>query len=249
MFEKKISDEERKKMEREMKKAYKASKKEGKDSGIKDKFLSVCKVVILPLIFAGINVCAIYLAMQNKLEAESLKGQVLVMKENVAENTFVKADEADKYFETISVELTAIPECAYKSIGELPKDGFYIENKMSKLQMVMKDDIADKDLVMDKYKNGYEITSFPAESFDGGVNGSLRKGDIVDVYALNPDTELLELFAENVYVSEVYDNAGNRITEPDGVATSFTVWVTPEEVESVNLAVVYGKVQIYLKTE
>lgn len=102
---------------------------------------------------------------------------------------------------------------------------------------------------MDKYKNGYEITSFPAESFDGGVNGSLRKGDIVDVYAQNPDTELLELFAENLYVSEVYDNAGNRITEPDGVATSFTVWVTPEEVESVNLAVVYGRVQIYLKTE
>lgn len=249
MFEKKISDEERKKMEREMKKAYKASKKEGKGSGIKDKFLSVCKVVILPLIFAGIIVCALYLAMQNKLEAESLKGQVLVMKENVAENTFVKADEADKYFETISVELTAIPECAYKSIGELPKNGFYVENKMTKLQMVMKDDIADKDLVMDKYKSGYEITSFPAESFDGGVNGSLRKGDIVDVYALNPDTELLELFAENVYVSEVYDNAGNRITEPDGVATSFTVWVTPEEVENVNLAVVYGKVQIYLKTE
>ena len=239
MFEKKISDEERKKMEREAKKAYKASKKEGKGSGVKDKILSVCKVVVLPLIFAGIIVCAIYLAMQNKLEAESLKGQVLVMKENVA----------DKYFETISVELTAIPECAYKSIGELPKDGFYVENKMTKLQMVMKDDIADKDLVMDKYKNGYEITSFPAESFDGGVNGSPRKGDIVDVYALNPDTELLELFAENVYVSEVYDNAGNRITEPDGVATSFTVWVTPEEVESINLAVVYGKVQIYLKTE
>lgn len=103
--------------------------------------------------------------------------------------------------------------------------------------------------VMDKYKNGYEITSFPAESFDGGVNESLQKGDIVDVYALNPDTELLELFAENVYVSEVYDNAGNRITNPDGVATSFTVWVTPKEVESVNFAVVYGKVQIYLKTE
>ena len=98
MFEKKISDEERKKMEREAKKAYKASKKEGKGSGIKDKILSVCKVVVLPLIFAGIIVCAIYLAMQNKLEAESLKGQVLVMKENVAENTFVKADEADKYF-------------------------------------------------------------------------------------------------------------------------------------------------------
>ena len=82
-----------------------------------------------------------------------------------------------------------------------------------------------------------------------GVNGSLRKGDIVDVYALNPHTELLELFAENVYVSEVYDNAGNRITEPNGVVTSFTVWVTPEKVENINLAVVYGGVQMYLKTE
>lgn len=50
-------------------------------------------------------------------------------------------------------------------------------------------------------------------------------------------------------MSEVYDNAGNRITEPDWVAISFTVWVTPEEVENINLAVVYGGVQMYLKME
>lgn len=39
--------------------------------------------------------------------------------------------------------------------------------------------------------------------------------------------------AENVYVSEVYDNAGKKIPEDDEVATAFTVWVTPEEVESI----------------
>ena len=250
MFEKKISDEDRKKMERKAKKNAKASKKkESTGAGVKDKLISVCKVVVLPLIFVGIVVCALYLVMQNKLEEESLKDSVLAMREDVAVNTFVKSEDAGKYFEVISVDLTAIPTCAYKSLDELPKDWFYIENAMTKTQMVMKDDIADKDIVMDKYKNDYEITSFPTESFDGGVNGSLRKGDIVDVYALNPETELLELFAENVYMSEVYDNVGNRITEPDEVATSFTVLVTSEKVESVNLAVVYGKVQIYLKTE
>ena len=250
MFEKKISDEDRKKMERKAKKNAKASKKkESTGAGVKDKLISVCKVVVLPLIFVGIVVCALYLVMQNKLEEESLKDSVLAMREDVAVNTFVKSEDAGKYFEVISVDLTAIPTCAYKSLDELPKDGFYIENAMTKTQMVMKDDIVDKDIVMDKYKNDYEITSFPTESFDGGVNGSLRKGDIVDVYALNPETELLELFAENVYMSEVYDNVGNRITEPDEVATSFTVLVTSEKVESVNLAVVYGKVQIYLKTE
>lgn len=47
----------------------------------------------------------------------------------------------------------------------------------------------------------------------------------------------------------VYDNAGNRITELDGVAISVTVRDTLEEVERVNLALVYGKMQIYLKSE
>ena len=59
----------------------------------------------------------------------------------------------------------------------------------------------------------------------------------------------LVLMAENVYISEVYDSAGNKISAPEEIATAFTVFVTPEEVESINLAVVYGKIQIYLKTE
>lgn len=38
-------------------------------------------------------------------------------------------------------------------------------------------------------------------------------------------TEMLVLMAENVYVSEIYDNAGKKIVDDEGVATSFTVWV------------------------
>ncbi|SDW16316.1 hypothetical protein SAMN05216391_102173 [Lachnospiraceae bacterium KHCPX20] len=224
-----------------------AKKKKGGD--IKVKLIAVLKVIVLPALFAGIVVCGLYLSMQNKLEAESLKGQVLVMKENVVANTFVKYEDADKYFTSVAVEKNAIPENAYTSTSDLPKEGFYIEDAMTKAQMVLKDNLASKDQVMDKYKGGYEITSFAAESFDDSVNGSLRKGDIVDVYAVDPASEMLVLMAENVYVSEVYDNAGKKITDDEGVATSFTVWVTPEEVESINTAVVYGGIQMYLKTE
>lgn len=66
------------------------------------------------------------------------------------------------------------------------------------------------------------------------------------MYALDPATEILTLMAENVYVAEGYDNAGNKVTEPDGIATSFSVYVTLEEVEQINLAVVYSKIQMYL---
>ena len=47
-------------------------------------------------VLGDILVCGLYLSMQNKLEAESLKGQVLVMKENVAANTYVKAEDVEE---------------------------------------------------------------------------------------------------------------------------------------------------------
>ena len=246
MFEKKVSEEQKKKMNKE---AKQASKRERKAEGDSSNIVSTLKVIVLPLLFAGIVVCAIYLAMQQKQAQDDLKTTVVCMKEDVAANTYVSVDDIDKYFTTVKVQLEAVPENAIKSVGELSKDGFYIEDAMKKSQMVLTDNLASKDEVMDKYLSGYEVTSFDAQNFADGVNGSLRRGDIVDVYALDPATELLTLYAENVYVAEVYDNSGNKITEPDGIATAFTVWVTPEEVESLNLAVVYGGVQMYLKTE
>lgn len=246
MFEKKVNEEQKKKMNKE---ARVVSKKEKKAKSDNSKVVSAVKVIVIPLLFAGIVVCAIYLAMQQKQEQDDLKTSVVCMKENVAANTYVSRKDIEKYFTTVKVQMEAVPENAVKSLGDLSTDGFYIEDSMKKSQMVLTDNLAGKDEVMDKYLNGYEVTSFDAQNFADGVNGSLRKGDIVNVFALDPATELLTLYAENVYVAEVYDNAGNKVTEPDGIATSFTVWVTPGEVESLNLAVVYGGVQMYLKTE
>lgn len=184
-----------------------------------------------------------------KASAEELKTKVVCMKMDIPKNTYVTHDEVAKYFKEISVDMAAVPKSAYSSLTELPKDGFYIENALSKSQMVLKDDIATEDAIMDKYKNGYEITSFGAQAFTGGVNGSLRRGDIVDVYAVDPTTDMLVLMAENVYVYAVYDNTGNKVTSADETATAFTVYVTPEEVEQINMAVCYGGIQMYLKTE
>lgn len=251
MFEKKVTDEEKKRLEKEAKKAARAEKRKGKgDTGSgKGKALSIAKTLVIPAIVAAILVCVIYVAIDSKASAEELKTEVVCMKVDAAENTFIKPEELSVYFEIISVEMSAVSSNAYQSLSELPKDGFYIENDMSKSQMVYRDDISTVDAIMDKYKNGYEITSFQAQTFAGGVNGSLRRGDIVDVYAVDPTTDMLMLMAENVYVYEVYDNTGNRITEADETATSFTVYVTQEEVEQINMAVCYGGIQIYQKTE
>lgn len=246
MFEKKTTEEQKKQMVKENKKAARQAKK-GK--GGESKALSVLKTLVIPAVFATIVVCVLYVTVQNKAAQEELKTSVVCMKENVKANTYVKADEIDKYFTTTSIELTAVPKTAVNSLSELSKDGFYIKGAMSKSQMVLSDNLANKDEIMDKYLNGYVVTSFATESFDGGVNGSLRKGDIVSVYAVDPATEMLVLMADNVYIANVYDCSGNKISEDSEIATSFTVYVTESEVEQINKAVVYGGIQMYLKTE
>ncbi len=239
MFEKKVKDTGKKQADR-------TKEITGKDGKIRAKM--ILKTVAIPLVLAAVVVTSLYLTMQSRFEAESLKENVLVMKDKVTANTLVTKDNADKYFTTVAVELAAIPSKAYRSVSDLPKS-FYIESTMAKNQMLMKDDIATADPVMDKYRAGHEVTSFAADSYDYSVNGSLRHGDVVDVYAVDPATETLQLMAENVYVDAVYDNSGKKIVDDEGVATSFTVWVTPEEVQQINTAISVGGIQMYLKTE
>lgn len=251
MFEKKVTDAEKKRLEKEAKKAEKARRKEeaAKSGTGKEKALSIVKTLAVPTIIAAIIVCVVYVVVDSKASADELKTEVLCMVKDVPANTIVTADNVKDYFTVVSVDMAAVPDNAYKQLSDLPKDGFYIENAMSKSQMVLKDDIATVDAILDKYKDGYEITSFKAPDFTRGVNGCIRKGDIVDVYAVDPTTDMLILLAEDVYVHEVYDSSGNKVTSKDEIATSFTVYVTEAEVENLNLAVCYGGIQMYLKTE
>lgn len=248
MFEKKVNDVDKKRVINKGTKEVKAVKK-GDCNSFGSKIFSIMKILVIPALFAGVVSVVIYMAMENKAEEAQLKTKVVVMKDSVAVNTLIKGDEISYYFNEVSVDLSAVPKSAYRSVKDLPKDGLYVENAMGKSQMVLEDDIAKTDKVMDKYKNGYKVTSFATESFDGGVNGRLRKGDIINIYALDPATKLLTLMAEDVYVADVYDSSGNKVSKPEEIATSFTVYVTEEEVKQINLAVVYGGVQMYLVAE
>ncbi|SHJ71930.1 hypothetical protein [Hespellia stercorisuis] len=130
MFEKKVNDVDKKRVKKEAREGKVAKKKGGKSIGAS--VLSIVKVLVIAALFAGIVSVIIFMTMENKAEEAQLKTKVVVMKENVAQNTLIKSDEFDKYFVEMSVELTAVPESAYHSIKELPKDGLYIENAMGK---------------------------------------------------------------------------------------------------------------------
>ena len=107
MFEKKVKVVEQKGVKKEVKVV-----KKGNGNSIGEKVLSALKILVIPALFAGVVSIVIYMAMENKTQEAQLKTQVVVMKEGVAVNTLITADQVDDYFEEKSVELTAVPESA-----------------------------------------------------------------------------------------------------------------------------------------
>ena len=74
------------------------------------------------------------------------------------------------------------------------------------------------------------ITSLKVSEFSNSVCGSLRYGDIVDVYAVDPAPDELVFVVGNVYILGAYNSSGEKLNTAEGSAVAFTVLATPEEV-------------------
>lgn len=204
------------------------------------------KSLIIPVIFSLILVVIIFLVIQAKTEHDDVKVKTVIAVKNIPAHTYVSKNNLDKHVKVISADADVVPDNSFKSLNPLlKKKGIFFSKGVSKSEIVKKSDISFSDMIMDKYKDGFQETSFSAENFANGVNGAIRKGDIVDVYAKSPDGDSLLKYAENVYVSAVYDQSGNKVDSPDSIATSFTVYVANDEIDSLNTAIANGGIQIY----
>ena len=235
MFEKKVNTKEAPK---QAKKGVKKEKNPGKST-------SILKIVLIPLLITAVLVAAIYLVMDKMTERETLLKNVVVASQDIRVNAYITPDEVDQYFTVIQVDGTAVSESAYTSLKDLQAKGFYTNIPIGSGQILYSGNIKPTDERLDKYKSGYEITSIAVSNFDKGVNGKLREGAIIDVYAVDPATDELTLYVEDVYVAAAYDSSGTELTTEEGVAQSFTVYVKAAEIENMNKAINYGEIHIY----
>ena len=251
MFEKKVTDADKKEMEKASKKQAKQKRESKGTNGI----AMIVKSIMIPLVLAGVVVCGIYIVMQQQTKNEVVKAKVVCAKEDIKANTYIAKDDIDKFFEEKEVEASILSKSVYKEIKDLPAEGFYVESDVEASQMLYPNEICKTDEVMDKYVEGTQLTSIKVNAFDNSVSGTLRHGDIVDVYAVDPATDQLVLMVEKVYVEGAYDNSGNALT-PEyeaengaGTAVVFSVKVASDEIEAMNTAISYEGIQLYLTQE
>lgn len=230
----------------------KKEKGENNVSSIKDKKeeKKALKTFVFPLAFTILIVSGLYLAMANKTASADEMANVVYARKDISANTYISSEDVSKYFCVIPTNKDLIAKPAMLSLDKFPSDGFYVESDLKARQTVYKDDFSTIDKTMEKYSyKDVTTTSIAVDSFDNSVNGSIRTGDIVDVYAMNPVTETLELMAEDVYIVKAYDKSGASVSKASDISVSYTILVAPEEIGNINTAITYGGIQLYLTEE
>ena len=204
--------------------------------------------IVVPLILAVIVTGIIFVIVKKQNTSKVIEQDVVVAIKPIPANTYICKDEMKDYFDTVRVDVRTVSENAVANVKDLPESGFYVRYSLKEKQMLYTEDIMKSDVSLDKYKEGYQTTSVAVEDFDNSVAGTIRKGNVVDIYAVDPTDDTMKLMAENVYVLAAYDNAGVEING-EVVATAFTIMVAESEKESVNKAITYGGIQLYLSEE
>ena len=227
MFEKKVKETK----EVTKKKIKKASEKKG-----------ILGIVLVPLLLTVVLVGAIYLLMGKLSENEILLSDVVVAKDSLRVNAYITPEEVEQYFEVKQMDASLVTDATVTSLSDLKKRAFYV-----KVPVPVGKILYVQDTTLDKYLSGYEVTGICVSNFDRAVNGRIREGDVIDIYAVDKTTDELTLYAEDVYVAAAYDSSGNELATDEGVAVAFTIWVKEAEVEKVNQAINFGEIQIYRK--
>lgn len=238
-----------KKAERQAKKQAKQAEQQKKAEQKKtkqgeDKFSA--KAFVIPFFVAIILTGIIYGMIMHQVNSTEGKIPVVYITKSVDKNTKINADDYNNTFTLKYVDQDLIPATVYQSLDELPGDGLYIKTDMDKNQILLPENFTTDDLTMAKYENGHETTSISATSFANAVNGTIRKGDIVDIYSRPSSADAVtELYGRDLYVEAAYTANGTECKNPEDVATSLTIWVTPDEVSDINKAVALGNIQVY----
>ncbi len=177
------------------------------------------------LIAAIIVYCIMLNVEKNALSAYE-KGIVLVTSKDMPRGLVLTEDNIYTYFEEKEIDKQLIPEaaitekerlCLQMTAGELDKGTMITQSmftNLNEIQENMKEPVA---------------AGFKADDLYQVVTGTLRSGDYIHIYTVDPDTGDVYLTWDNIFIKEVFDSAGVLITAEDKTSAAQRVNILMEK--------------------
>lgn len=178
---------------------------------------------------AAVAVFAVMMQMEKNLLTQYEKGSILVAAKEIPKGQVISAANREDYFATMELDQNCIPETALRSVEQIE-------------DMVPTADIEKGVLLTDgMFEEIDEITAnmkvpviagFRAEDLYQVVGGVLRAGDRINIYQVAEEGTAV-LNWQNVYVQQVFDNAGSSIANDNAetAAQRINVYLEQSSVE------------------
>ncbi len=175
------------------------------------------KKKILPgAIFASFVAAVVVYCILINIEVNALsayeKGKVLAAGKEIPGGLIISRENVEEYFLEVEMDKSLIPDAAITvreelldrmAVGSIDKGAIVTQAMMmaiSELQGEMREPV---------------LAGFVADDLYQVVSGTLRSGDRIHIYTVDEMTEEANLTWENVFVREVFSNAGEVIAPED----------------------------------
>lgn len=197
---------------------------------------------IIAALVAAVAVFAVMMQMEKNLLTQYEKGSILVAAKEIPEGQLITAEDCASYFTEMELDRNCIPETAMRSMEQV-KD------------MVAVSDIETGVLLTSgMFEEINEITAkmqvpviagFKAEDLYQVVGGTLRSGDRIHIYSVDEE-DVVTLNWSNVYVQEVFDNAGAKIANDDEVTSAqrVNVYMDKADIEAFYSELAKGSLRV-----
>ncbi|MCM1045764.1 MAG: hypothetical protein NC417_09650 [Candidatus Gastranaerophilales bacterium] len=179
---------------------------------------------------AAAAVFVLLLQIEKNMLADYEKAYIYVAAREIPAGCVLTADNYGEYLEWREVDVNCIPETALtEEVKAENKEALFTIEQGVLLTEGM---FADRNMVTQNMREPV-IASLKAEDLCQVVGGVLRSGDYVHIYAVGEDGQA-HLVWSDVFVEQVFDNAGNTISVEDHVTSAqrLNVYLDRNDVEA-----------------
>ncbi len=191
---------------------------------------------------ASAAVFLLMLQIEKHALADYEKGTIYVAAREIPEGTLLTEQNIAGYLEQRELDESCIPETALSEGSAL--SGKFAVFSIEKGVLLTEGMFDTLEEVTQNMKEPV-IAGFKAEDLYQVVGGVLRAGDVVHIYAVAEDGQA-RLVWQNVFVEQVFDGAGNTISNEDRATSAqrVNVYLDKEDVEEFYTQLAGGSLRV-----
>ncbi|HIW82089.1 MAG TPA: hypothetical protein H9742_11355 [Candidatus Acetatifactor stercoripullorum] len=187
-------------------------------------------ISIAAAFIAALAVYGVMLSLEKNMLTQYEKGCIYVAARQIPEGQYITEENCGDYFVKKELDKSCIPQTAISSPKQV--QGLIAITGIEEGVLLTEGMFEELNEITSKLENPV-IAGFKAEDLYQVAGGVLRSGDRIHIYSVKEEGKEASTVWKNVFVQQVFDTSGNRISNEDGdtAAQRINIYLAEEDVE------------------